>query len=496
MKKSYFLLVFIFICLSKLVGQERYRIVYDYQTDEFGVYHLDKQSQIDDTLKKAVLKRNSLVELQLKNVNPFAVEVQPKIVEENFKPTDLGFNPSSLISGVFAFNDKNLGLDIKKLPTDAIFAQSDSGGDISVSKDGTSRGTGNSRRTDFQEIYDHLKLLYTGIDEIKSKLIGNLINPNLTKGQIMDNAIKPSEIFTDDRLAGTQGNFYAYLAKLEEILSQDSEEVLSLLNEMNIEDEEFLEDDNLTRGQRVNIRLRQTQIEETIKGLQNVGYSKLTDLRQVKSMYVALEAASFEKITDYIIDADRANISLDFKQRAFSNNLDREGSDQETLKLRSIKIFAKGGIKVNTSIAITLNNYGGRSRDFFLMDNDVDGEDDVVGSDDNNFYTPNLSTMINFYPVLGESFNFGGTFGVSIPISTADETPNGINFLLGPSFFFGSESRVSFSGGLAYGPVRRLKNGLNPGDTTTLGESDLTRTVYDIGFFFGVSFSLFELNNN
>ncbi|WP_136464962.1 hypothetical protein [Flagellimonas onchidii] len=493
-------LVFAFLALlisvQNLFAQERYRIVYDYQTDKLGVFHLDKKNQIDDTLKNAVLKRNSLVELKLKNINPFAIEVRPEIVEENFNPTDLGFNPSSLLAGISAFNDNGLGLNVKNLPTDNIFTRSGTGDgidEITAGDQETSRG---SRGDEFEEDYGHLKSLYTGVEEIKSKLIGNLINPNLSKKQIMANAIKPSVIFEDNRLAGTQGDFYTYLAKLEEILSEDSEGIVGLLYEISHEEEELMEDETLSRGQRVSIRLRQSQIEEAIHGIKSVGDSKLADLRQIKSLFAALEASSFEKTTDYVIEADRANINLDFKQSTFSNDLDESGSNQETLKNRRIKIFAKGGIKVNTSIAITLNNYRGRSKDFFLIDNEIDGEDDVIGSDDNDFYTPNLSTMINFYPVLGESFNFGGTFGVSIPISTADETPNGINFLLGPSFFFGSESRVSFSGGLAYGPVRRLKNGLNTADTTALGESDLTKTVYDVGFFFGVSFSLFELNKN
>ena len=97
-------------------------------------------------------------------------------------------------------------------------------------------------------------------------------------------------------------------------------------------------------------------------------------------------------------------------------------------------MFSKGGFKINSSIALTLNNFGSKAKDFYIDQNGIIGED--VG----NSSTPNISTMINFYPVMGENFNLGGSFGVSIPIT--GET-RGINFLLGPTIFLGSKSRIS-----------------------------------------------------
>lgn len=93
---------------------------------------------------------------------------------------------------------------------------------------------------------------------------------------------------------------------------------------------------------------------------------------------------------------------------------------------------------------------------------------------------------------MGENFNIGGSFGVSVPISGESR---GINFLLGPTIFLGNKSRVSFSGGLAYGTVNKLTNGLKVGDTTNFNDIDsFTKSVYDFGYYFGISFSLFEIN--
>ena len=101
--------------------------------------------------------------------------------------------------------------------------------------------------------------------------------------------------------------------------------------------------------------------------------------------------------------------------------------------------------------------------------------------------------MINFYPYISDSFNFGGSFGLSIPISGEDRI-SGVNFLFGPSLFFGNKSRLSLSGGLAYGPVRKLTNGVSVGDTTAFNDLDaFTKNVYDFGYYFGISFSLFDI---
>ena len=85
--------------------------------------------------------------------------------------------------------------------------------------------------------------------------------------------------------------------------------------------------------------------------------------------------------------------------------------------------------------------------------------------------------MINFYPVIAENFNLGGSFGISIPIA---DGINGINYLFGPSIILGNQSRLALSGGIAYGPVKKLINGLEVGDTTNHNDVYIfKKNVYD-----------------
>ena len=58
-----------------LFGQERYKVVYDFQSDNIFYYSLDEANKVRDTLERPRFKKNSTVEIEVLNVNPFAVEI-------------------------------------------------------------------------------------------------------------------------------------------------------------------------------------------------------------------------------------------------------------------------------------------------------------------------------------------------------------------------------------------------------------------------------------
>src|SRR5210317_2349529 len=103
MKLQFTLLIFCITALSQ--AQDRFRIQYDYETEKITYLQLDKTDKVKDTLDKPKIKRNSLVELQLKNVNPFAVDVQTDVKEEELHQSGQGgFNFSSLLGGINSFS--------------------------------------------------------------------------------------------------------------------------------------------------------------------------------------------------------------------------------------------------------------------------------------------------------------------------------------------------------------------------------------------------------
>jgi hypothetical protein len=470
--KTIALLILGFLISGISIAQERYRISYDYKTEKVNYLLLDKNSKVIDTLNNPRLKRNSLVELKLRNINPFAVQVQTDVKEEDLITNGQGFNFSSLLGGINSFTGDNIDLNTSNLPDSNVF-KSEAG----------SRGSARATSS-----FKDLNNTITNVSALKATLLSNLLNPNLSKTAILDNLIATANAEQDVRLPNAGQNFYVYLAKVEKSIKESRSDLESNINTMsNAVEQEIESDTELSRGQLVSRNIALGDLQRLMSNLNHSTNQSLQSLEELRSLYTVLEASNFEQTYDYEISADKVNIELKFVQSDFSSTIENDASPT-TLKTRNIKLFSKGGFKINTSVAMTLNNFGSKSNAYFIDENGV------IGADQNDYFVPNLSTMINFYPFMGENFNIGGSFGLSIPISGNDNV-NGVNFLFGPSLFFGSKSRLSLSGGAAYGPVQKLTNGLEAGDTTSLTSIDnFTKNVYDFGYYFGISFSLFDLN--
>ncbi len=451
-------------------AQERYRVTYDYNSEQIGYYSIDKNSNVTDTLDAPRLKRNSLVEIKLKNVNPFAVQVQTDVKEEDLITPGQGFNFSSLLGGLNSFTGEQLNINTPNIPDSGIFS------------------TLGAARGDVSSDYSALNNTITNISAMKSAFMADLLNPNLDKETIKANLMTTAGAEQDARLPDPNDNFHVYLSQLEKTLKEDKTALEANINEVTNEVQGTADSIAvMSRGELVARNIAMADLQKLIRSLNSSTDQSLRFLDELRSLYTVLEASNFEQTYDYELEADRVNIELKFVQSDFSAEQDRD-NERTTLKTRNIKLFSKGGFKINTSVALTLNNFGSNSNDYFVSDTGV------IGADKNDYFVPSLSTMINFYPFMGDNFNVGGSFGLSIPIS-GDENISGINFLLGPSLFFGNKSRLSVSGGLAYGPVKRLTNGLSVGDTTSFGSVDnFTKNVYDFGYYFGVSFSLFDIN--
>ncbi|WP_339886659.1 hypothetical protein [uncultured Flavobacterium sp.] len=467
----------IILCSTFTFAQEKYRIQYDYKTDNFEYFKLDKTNKIIDTLNNPKFKRNSLIEIKLLNVNPFAVNIKTDVKEEEIHTSGSnGFNFSNLLGGITSVSGNDLKLNVTNLPSNSL---------------APSRGEGNSnanksRGEKINSKFSELNTLSTNIDALKKTLLANLTNPNLDKETILKNLIQVASIQEDSRITDPNQNFHVYLSSLKKIINEDSNTISANINEIKSEiDAQAIENTSVSRGELRAQNMTYTNLEALLGKLNESSNWTTENLNKIESLYTSLESSSFEQTYDYEISADKVNLELQFIQSDFANKLDDDTS-LATLKTRHVKLSSKGGFKINTSVALTLNNFKSKSNDYFI------DEDGVIGADSNNYFTPNLSTMINFYPVMGENFNLGGSFGISVPISDAI---NGINYLFGPSIILGNQSRLALSGGVAYGPVKKLINGLEVGDTTSLNDvSSFTKNVYDFGFYFGISFSIFNLN--
>ena len=107
----------ILFCSTFVIAQEKYRIQYDYKTDHFEYFKLNNSNKIVDTLNSPKFKRNSLIEIKLLNVNPFAVSIQTDVKEEEVHASGAnGFNFSNLLGGISAISENELKLNVTNLP--------------------------------------------------------------------------------------------------------------------------------------------------------------------------------------------------------------------------------------------------------------------------------------------------------------------------------------------------------------------------------------------
>ncbi|GAA4282175.1 hypothetical protein GCM10022260_25980 [Gaetbulibacter aestuarii] len=453
-----------------IFGQEKYKVVYDYNSENITYYKLDKNYKVIDTLNKPKIRRNSLVELELKNVNPFAVDVETDVKEEEVQQSGQGFNFSSLLGGINTFSSGNLDLNVGNLPTGGLLEQASSRGDKITSG--------------FSDLNEKI----ANVSTLKTTLMSKLLNPNLSKDEILNSVVATARMQQDARLPDPKENFYAFLTELEKIVQEDKVDLSSEINSASKEVDKKTDNDKvLSRGELIERNYFISDLQDLLKTLNSSTTQTVENLDKIKSLYTMLESSDFSRTYDYELNADKVNIELKFVQSNFAKSADVKNNGN-TIKTRNIKLFAKGGFKINTGIALTLSNFGSKSKDFYIS------EGGTIGADENNYFTPNLSTMINFYPYTGGNFNIGGSFGLAIPIS-GDSNVKGLSFLLGPSIHFGSKNTVSLSGGLAYGPVKKLTNGYQVGDVVNFSSIDnFTKEVYDFGYFFGISFSLFDIN--
>ncbi len=152
-------------------------------------------------------------------------------------------------------------------------------------------------------------------------------------------------------------------------------------------------------------------------------------------------------------------------------------------KTKTIRFETAGGMRFTSGLGLAFGGFGGASEDFSVRNGAIVAEEDSP-------FTPLLASFAHIYPRKKGRMAIGGSFGVGIPLGGGSvQMPH---FFFGPSLFFGSGQRLSLTGGLMLGPVRKLAKGYAVGDAFDLnvaGELP-TRSRYERGWFAGFSFNL------
>ena len=154
-----------------------------------------------------------------------------------------------------------------------------------------------------------------------------------------------------------------------------------------------------------------------------------------------------------------------------------------TNELSTVEIPVYGGFKINASIGVSFGSYFNTPEGYFLRDS-------VIKSEEKDSFFPVLTSFIHFYNQGSGNISLGGTFGLGLSIG-GEEGLQSANFLLGPSLILGRGERIVLSGGVMGGKVQRLGQGYQVGDRQISEVDNVpTRSVYQMGYFAGLSFNL------
>ena len=314
---KHFLLFTFLMVINFSFSQEKYRVQYDYQSDNFEYYKLDNKNKVIDTLEKPKFKRNSLVEIKLLNVNPFAVSIETDVKEEELHASSSsGFNFSSLLGGISSMSSTDMQMNINTVGEDMFSAR------------GKSRGDNVSNK------FSELNGLQTQVNAMNKTLLADLANPHKSKEEIMKE-LKNVALIKDSRIADPNKNFHVYIASVKKVLQEDANELIVDIDAM-AEEVDAVPDDNqsVSRGELVAKNIAYNKLQSMAKNLNTSTQMTSAKLDEIEELYTTLEASSFDQTYDYEITADKVDIELKFLQSQFADSYDSDNA-KTAVKKRS-----------------------------------------------------------------------------------------------------------------------------------------------------------------
>ena len=233
----------------------------------------------------------------------------------------------------------------------------------------------------------------------------------------------------------------------------------------------------------------QQRLGQVVEAVGMEDFNQLSDLR-----LLAEEVASNDFTEIFRITAlkDETEITIQITPKELSSTTAGENNSTSTLTETSKKQTAPliiptvGGLKMSASLGLGFGRLFNAPQSYELLNGEI------VAQEEDSF-SPTISSFFHFFPTGAGYLTFGGTFGIGIPLT---DQGNGqtASFKLGPSMIIGREEQVVLTLGLMGGRTERLAKGLKVGQSFDLNSTAIplslpTTHPYELGCFIGLSFS-------
>ncbi|MEZ5007413.1 MAG: hypothetical protein R2728_09325 [Chitinophagales bacterium] len=503
------LLVAIAMVFGYMAQSQELIIEYDYIGKTSRYLKIDKRGDTV-TVKSPVVKSGTDVMVKVINYNENALFTEAEVTNETLIESSNPFGLLNMLSPIFNVASKGVltnmfderGVDISEI---------EFGFSSDVANDPQLKTVQDKFMTLNRKVYDLAQLEQT-IQDLEFGLNQLYILSRNTKLYPADMKEQARQIVSTTLKNGDQPELSSFYRKRESILKESREQIASvkLVSKDILKYENLTQQDNFGFASSENLQVYEqltTETESLVDAIEDfeTTFSKEEIeqmLQLMQQLYFSISNSSFTYSTNALAEGDRTNINLVFYtippvgtidnseedageeddiESDFGYALPSQNYSPNPLRTKSFKVNVSGGLKISPSIGVAFPTYFGASKDYYAR-----GDSTIVETNGSNF-TPNIAAFVNFYPYTGRAVNFGGSFGVGIPISGGTISPS---FLLGGSLVLGTKYRIAVTGGMATGPVTRLENGYEVGQNLALFQELKTKVKYAVGFYSGISFTI------
>ncbi|MCC7465946.1 MAG: hypothetical protein IT261_06745 [Saprospiraceae bacterium] len=201
-------------------------------------------------------------------------------------------------------------------------------------------------------------------------------------------------------------------------------------------------------------------------------------LSELRTTYLELNNNTFSK--NYRLTAEGEKINFKIKLSPI-DSLQNKGV--KTVELAPVSVRVYGGMRIKASVGLSFGQFFQQPKSFFVRDS-------TLQASNRDAFVPVMTSFVHFFAPSQRNFSVAGSFGIGFPLG-GGENLQSISFFLGPSLLFGKGERIVLNAGLMGGRVERLSQGYELGDRfVSDGNIAPTTSVYDLGYYIGVSFNL------
>lgn len=503
-------LAFFSIVINQMTAQDLH-IYYDLLTDKVK-YKSDKK-----TLDKPVVKVGEMIYLHLENYNNYIYDVE---IASNSEVVALSAaNANNLLSGDLFGLDASLFSNLGGLS-----ALIENNFNRATEVFGAHRGSlSSSASSEFIELQAKLINTVQTTSSTEKQLIQllkeveDLQETNVVRTVVLQEIanIKQNPSITPEKVKELSLEYLKKALQLEELSTISLEELLSkvsirkqLTDKIQTLDATYMVHDNqIQEFETVLQQMKQIaadtsaiqSLEQTAKHFstnavriqniveeqrsaiaqmeQEVKTKELQLLSALRYEYESLMANDFTYNYRAEAEGDKMKFNITLKPKT---GLPIATSERQ---LAPISVSILGRIQVNSSVGVGFGQYFSKPQTYSLRNG-------VIIAEEQNGFSPYLSSFIHFYSQGANNVSVGGSFGVGVPLTESNGLQSA-TFFLGGSLFLGRSERIVFTAGVLGGKVDELAQGFEVGDNFISDASLLPTTAgYQLGAFIGVSFNL------